>query len=62
MIMKKIYIQPETIVVNLHTEGMIAASIGFGSGKVGAGSALTNKKESSIWGSEEENEKSGGLW
>lgn len=60
--MKKTYIQPETIEVNLRTEGMIAASIGRGSGKVDAGSALTNKKESSIWGSEEENEKSGGLW
>ncbi len=60
--MKKTYIQPETIEVNLHTEGMIAASIGYGKGKVDAGGALTNKKESSIWDSEEENEKSGGLW
>ena len=60
--MKKIYIQPETIVVNFRTEGMIAASIARGTGTVNASEALTNKKESSIWGSEEENEKSGGLW
>lgn len=59
--MKKTYIQPETIVVNLHTEGMIAASIGKGTGTVNASEALTNKKESSIWGSDED-EKSGGLW
>ena len=62
MIMKKIYIQPETIVVNLHTEGMIAASIGFGTGTVGADKALTNKKESSIWGTDEENTEKGGIW
>jgi hypothetical protein len=61
--MKKIYIQPETIVVNLHTEGMIAASIGFGrsDNKVDASSALTNKKESSIWGDSQEEGK-GGIW
>jgi hypothetical protein len=60
--MKKTYIQPETIVVNLHTEGMIAASIGFDSSdnKVDASSALTNKKNP-IWGGEEE-ETSGGMW
>lgn len=60
--MKKTYIQPQTIVVRLQTEGMIAASIGFGSSdnKVDASSALTNKKESSIWGSEEEEQ--GGIW
>ena len=58
--MKKTYIQPETIVVNLHTEGMIAASIGFGrsDNKVDASSALTNKKESSIWGTDEEETES----
>ena len=60
--MKKIYIQPETIVVNLHTEGMIAASIGFGDGPVNAGDALTNNKESSIWGTDEENTEKGGIW
>ena len=58
--MKKTYIQPETIVVNLHTEGMIAASIGFGDDKVNAEDALTNKKNP-IWGGEEE-ETSGGMW
>ena len=61
--MKKTYIQPQTIVVRLQTEGMIAASIGFGSSdnKVDASSALTNKKESSIWGDSQEEEK-GGIW
>jgi hypothetical protein len=53
--MKKAYIKPATIEVNFRTEGMIAASIGFGSGPVNAGDALTNKKESSIWGTDEEN-------
>ena len=43
--MKKTYIQPETIVVNLHTEGMIAASIGFGDDKVNAEDALNLKRE-----------------
>lgn len=54
--MKKTYIKPATIEVNFRTEGMIAASIGVGRGPVDAGSALTNKKESSIWGTEEETE------
>ena len=59
--MKKTYIQPETIVVNLHTEGMIATSIGFcTTDKVNAEDALTNKKNP-IWGGEEE-ETSGGMW
>ena len=57
--MKKTYIQPETIVVNLYTEGIIAASIGFGDDKVNAEDALTNKKNP-IWGGEEET--SGGIW
>ena len=61
--MKKTYIQPETVVVNLHTEGMIAASpqIKTGAGTVSADEALTKKKESSMWGSGED-EKSGGIW
>ena len=62
--MKKTYIQPETVVVNLHTEGMIAASapkINTGAGTVSADEALTKKKESSMWGSGED-EKSGGIW
>jgi hypothetical protein len=56
--MKKTYIKPATIEVNFRTEGMIATSIGIGSGKVNAGSALTNKKESSIWGTDEEETES----
>ena len=59
--MKKTYIQPETVVVNLHTEGMIAVSIGTGTSTVNADEALTKKKESSMWGSGED-EKSGGIW
>lgn len=61
--MKKTYIQPQTIVVDLHTEGMIAASLGMFNDKTvdtSTGGQLTNKKESSIWGSEEETQ--GGIW
>jgi hypothetical protein len=58
--MKKAYIKPATIEVNFRTEGMIAASIGFGDDKVNADQALTNKKNP-IWGGEEE-ETSGGIW
>ena len=60
--MKKAYIKPATIEVNFSTEGMIATSIGIGRGTVDAGSALTNKKESSIWGTDEENTEKGGIW
>ena len=62
--MKKTYIQPETLVVNLHTEGMIAASLNMYSDKsvdTSKGGQLTNKKESSIWGTDEE-EEVGGFW
>ena len=62
--MKKTYIQPETLVVNLHTEGMIAASLKIDGEKTvdtSAGGQLTNKKESSIWGSDEE-ESNGSFW
>ena len=59
--MKKTYIQPETIVVRLETEGMIAASIGVSETGVGGSNAWTNKKESSIWGSDEE-ESNGSFW
>lgn len=54
--MKKTYIQPETIVVRLETEGMIAASLQISNKTVDTsnGGQLTNKKESSIWGSDEE--------
>ena len=55
--MKKTYIQPETLVVSLATEGMIAASLQINSGKTvdtsAEGGQLTNKKNP-IWGGEEE--------
>ena len=54
--MKKTYIQPETLVVNLATEGMIAASLQINSNKTvdtSNGGQLTNKKNP-IWGGEEE--------
>jgi hypothetical protein len=60
--MKKAYIKPATIEVNFRTEGMIATSIGIGTGTVDADKALTNKKESSIWGTDEENTEKGGIW
>lgn len=55
--MKKTYIRPETQVVNIHTEGMIAASIRISDETVdtSAGGQLTNKKDP-IWGTEEETE------
>ena len=62
--MKKTYIQPETIVVRLETEGMIAASLKISGTTVNTsedGAQLTNKKESSIWGSDEE-ESNGSFW
>ncbi len=57
--MKKTYIQPQTLVVNLHTEGMIAASIRISDETVdtSAGGQLTNKKDP-IWGTEEEETES----
>ena len=57
--MKKTYIQPETLVVNLHTEGMIAASIRIIDDTVdtSAGGQLTNKKDP-IWGTDEEETES----
>ena len=58
--MKKTYIQPQVEAVNLTTEGMIAVSrIGFVDGE--GDQQLTNKKESSIWGNSQEEEK-GGIW
>lgn len=54
--MKKTYIQPETLVVNLATEGMIAASLQMHSDKTfdtSKDGQLTNKKNP-IWGGEEE--------
>ena len=58
--MKKTYIQPQVEAVNLTTEGMIAVSrLGFDD--TAGGEQLTNKKESSIWGDSQEEEK-GGIW
>ena len=57
--MKKTYIQPETLVVNLATEGMIAASLQMDSNKTvdtSNGGQLTNKKNPIWGGSEEETE------
>ena len=61
--MKKTYIQPETLVVNLHTEGMIAASIRISDDTVdtSAGGQLTNKKDP-IWGGGSEDESSESYW
>ncbi len=60
--MKKTYIQPETLVVNLHTEGMIAASLQMYNDKyvdTSNGGQLTNKK--SPWDTEDVEETSG-IW
>ena len=54
--MKKTYIQPETLVVSLATEGMIAGSLRISETEVNTsvdGGQLTNKKNP-IWGGEEE--------
>ena len=62
--MKKTYIQPETLVVSLATEGMIAASLQIDGTKTvdtsADGGQLTNKKNP-IWGGEEE-EAGNGYW
>lgn len=59
--MKKTYIRPETQVVNIHTEGMIAASLAIrNNGTVDTsvdGAQLSNKKNP-IWGTEEEETES----
>ena len=62
--MKKTYIRPETQVVNIHTEGMIAASLQINSGKTvdtSDGGQLTNKKNP-IWGGDFEEESSESYW
>jgi hypothetical protein len=63
--MKKTYIRPETQVVNIHTEGMIAASLAIrNNGTVDTsvdGAQLSNKKDP-IWGTDEENTEKGGIW
>jgi hypothetical protein len=58
--MKKVYIQPAMQSLAVQTEGVIAASIGFGEGTVKADDALTKKKESGIW-NEGEGSKDG-IW
>ena len=62
--MKKTYIQPEMLVVNLQTEGMIAASLQIKGGSVDTsvdGNQLTNKKDP-IWGGDFEEESSESYW
>ena len=61
--MKKTYIQPETIVVRLETEGMIAASLKISDTTVDTsnGGQLTNKKDP-IWGGDFEEESNGSFW
>ena len=62
--MKKTYIQPETIVVRLETEGMIAASLKINDTTVDTsedGGQLTNKKDP-IWGGDFEEESNGSIW
>lgn len=52
--MKKTYVQPESFVVNVLSEGMIAASVQISEEGVGGSNAWTNKKEDrSIWSSEQ---------
>ena len=62
--MKKTYIQPETMVVRLQTEGMIATSLQINGEKTvntsEEGGQLTNKKNP-IWGGSEE-ETDNGFW
>ena len=62
--MKKTYIQPEMLVVNLATEGMIAASLQMHGDKfvnTADGEQLTNKKDP-IWGGDFEDESSESYW
>ena len=59
--MKKTYQSPSLSVYSLHTEGLLAASpgVGTGSGSVGAESGFTNKKQQTDrWG----NEPDKGIW
>ena len=49
--MKKTYIAPETMVLNVETTGMIAESLAINASKSGS-EALTNEDKSwDIWGS-----------
>ena len=60
--MKRIYIQPVIETVQLLAEGMIATSpsIKIGEGNVDAAGALTKKKETGLWDTEENKER--GIW
>ena len=60
--MKRIDIQPVIETVQLRAEGMIATSpsIKIGEGNVDAAGALTKKKETGLWGTEENKER--GIW
>ena len=59
--MKKIYIKPETLEVNLGTEGMIATSMSVGGATTNE--VWTNKKEySSPWDTEDVEEETSGIW
>lgn len=58
--MKKIYIKPETLEVNLGTEGMIATSVSVGGT---TNEVWTNKKEySSPWETGDAEEETSGIW
>ena len=62
--MKKTYIQPEMLVVNFATEGMIAASLQLSDKTVDTsvdGAQLSNKKDP-IWGGGSEDESSESYW
>ena len=62
--MKKTYIRPETLVVSLATEGMIAASLQLSDRTVDTsadGAQLSNKKDP-IWGGDFDDESSESYW
>ena len=59
--MKKTYQSPSLSVYSLHTEGLLAASpgVGTGSGSLDAAEGLTTKKEQTdMWG----NDPNKGIW
>ena len=59
--MKKTYQSPSLHVYSLHTEGLLAESIGVGTSKnsVGAENGFTNKKQQTdMWG----NDPNKGIW
>ena len=58
--MKKSYIKPQSIEVKFCTEGVIAASVGFGYTEYDGAESLTNKK--SFWETEDVEEETSGIW